>query len=75
MQETVYRWGSRYPWEWVILSEEGTTQCKVHGHCCEQCKTAESIEDSGAPKEPRVRWGSEPAWEEVILRGKSGGPV
>ena len=26
--------------------------------------------EAGGPKQPRIRWGTDPPWEEAILRGK-----
>jgi len=46
-------------------------------------KTAEPIEipfglwtlESGGPKEPRIRWGTDPPYEGTILKGEGVGPL
>jgi len=59
------------------LSDVGLSDC----HSSEPCnngwtdRDAVWIEDSGGPKEPRIRWGVEnPRWEGAILRG-DGRPI
>jgi len=47
---------------------------------CEPCKDGQTdrdsvwVVDSGGPKEPRIRWGTDPSCEGAILRGK-GRPI
>ena len=45
-------------------------------HTSEPCKNGSTnqdaiwVEDLGGPKEPCIRWGSDPLWEGAILREK-----
>jgi len=49
--------------------------CQFFGHVCELCKNgwtdrdADWRVDSGGPKEPIIRWGSDPQEEGAILGG------
>jgi len=65
----------------AYCSRPSSVVCRSVCHITERCKNgctdqdAVWVEDSGGLKEPCIRWGPDPPWEEAILRGERGVPL
>ena len=61
------------PWEGAILSKEGHPTVKYRDTLHKNGLTnrvAISVENSGGPKEPRIRWGFRSPWDGAIILAK-----